>query len=1149
VTPSVTPSATPSVTPSTTPVPSTSPRELSQLPLSSEGSLGGSFGNAIDTSPISGSLNSIDLNSIAPPSDASAGNSASPPPAGHEIPFNGTYNLSQQQLGIDALTLSHLATQGGFDPITPPPSIGYSINNITLKGTLSDNPAGSSDDVNYDNLVFSDSENYIHTYPLELGPVYSPNDAKFYTHSQTTLAPFNKADFDLSFGIENYSTSTSLSVSIAGVSTEDIDINFDPTSLDFTGDKKSIGNQLVERINADSQVIDAGIKAAWYWDDSSQVLRLIDPQGQITSAKILSSDGSNAIGILPASISQISWGEFSIVVDIDGVIANGGDTDYFTPGHLHGSEFYNITNTNIGRYEILHSELKLDRDYALSGASDPDFVLLEAGINDNNSLSFFNKQNPSNGDGDYNLLAYDAINEVNNYEKIKNIEILDARGYGTNEVSLNAAAIRAMTEEGNEATFLNTFATLQLGNEFHTLGEQIEPLIIANDFTPQYYLDNFQIMIQGVNNNDSIIIDLSNIAVDPAAHKAIYDLRGSGWVAGDVVNDLGTQVAAAINANPIISSSGVVASWNNSELNIVTSDPQLIGGMIDNTGSIFGIAPVFKFDSATAINSVSPWENSGLGFNWSSITNNQWALSISGDSTDSLVLSDENNWIYNGIVDQKHLYEAVIDSGSSTDTEYRPPTRIEHSNLLYQLKTINGGETYFLNFSASFGNHPDWYWTGTSADEAFELPDLQLANVDFKDGFDTLELDSGLNNNTYRFDLLTSGLSNVEVINLTNDYDTISYTTDSEGNTIEASRVTQSSADTATFDKNVVIQISDTNNTLNIIGDSIDSIILSDAANNWTYLGTEVSSLNTGQTYTFNQYTYKPGTSEAVTLNIETEIATNIGTYYRGWEGNDVLELKSASFDGITGDSGFDILKLDYTGIQNLDLSGQSITGIELLDMRNTNNDAVTFDLKIVDGADSDIIHVLGEAGNDSVNVAGSENWTLTGRANYDDIPDMYVYQSSNGSSSGSLYVQTDLLQNLYSTPTGTAADDTLWLLDSNFGILDAGNGFDRLVFAQSGDIDLLNNGTDNRLINSEAIDTTNGEANNLSIGVEQVKAMNSDNELYVLGDSNDSLELTGWTKGASTTMTNLTWDSYTSTASGGENVTVYVDSQINTTT
>jgi len=200
--------------------------------------------------------------------------------------------------------------------------------------------------------------------------------------------------------------------------------------------------------------------------------------------------------------------------------------------------------------------------------------------------------------------------------------------------------------------------------------------------------------------------------------------------------------------------------------------------------------------------------------------------------------------------------------------------------------------------------------------------------------------------------------------------------------------------------------------------------------------------------------------------------------------------------------------------------------------------------------SDNNVLYIQGDS-SDTINGTTGDNWILSGRANYDNAPDMYIYQADNNGTTVSLYVQTDLLQSsLYQTPTASTADDILKVKDTSFGNLDANSGFDRLVFLQDGNIDLSNLSSGNSLSNLEVIDSSNGVSNALTMDADLIDQINSDNTLYVLGDSTDSLDLSGWTAGASTTIdTDLTWNSYTSTASNGQAVTIYADSQISTTT
>ncbi len=927
----------------------------------------GSLGAAPGASAIGGVLNSVDLNAIAPPSDSFSGAAVSPVGPGHEIHFDGTYTTSVEELNFDIVTNPYIDEMiYGNDTV----SGSYAWTNIV------DFFALTTDTYSDDQIVFSDSQYWIHDYRMGgYAATYSEKSgmASFSTVLLDKITP------------RDITESATFSITVTGVN------GGNPVVVDVSG--SASGDEVVAKINADTALSSEGIKAVWFQSDKT--LRIVDPDGRtITSASLL--DSSATVIDTTSTSSTITLSNINISFWVDGSYAPAGaDLNFYEPGHLHGSERYIVTDTNISRYKIYGIDWE-DEHYAVSGAGDSDFTYINTGEYDIDTLSFFNKLDPASGDGDYNLTAYDAVNGKYNYEKIDNIEIVDARDYGTNEVVLSQTAVKSLAEQ----------------------------------------------------------------------------------------------------------------------MKVLTPPP-------------------------------------GPGGDWTITLDSKWTLSVSGDSVDTVVLDDETQWVYNGIVDEPDKSIEIIDTTTSKatgDFKYIAPTRIQHDTILYQYIASSGGEEYYLNISANIGDHPDWYWSGTAGDDGFELPDLQFGSVDFGAGFDTLDINSGLAASDLRFDLVSSGLNNVELINLSNTYDTVTYGTDVDGNVIETGRVTHIAVDTATVDLAFVTSATDAGNTLNFIGDAADSVILADVSSNWTYLGTQSSDLGTATTYTFNQYAYKPGTADAVTLNVETEMAGDIGSYYRGWEGNDWMMLVAPSFDGVDGGSGFDVLQLDYTGTPNFDLTTKSITGVELLNMSNSSAETLTFNLGVVDSADDDVLFVMGDGGMDAVNSA--ESWTLAGRANYTDVPDMYVYQ--DGAASATLLVQTDLVQSLYQTPTGTAGDDLLWVLDTNFGSLSGGAGFDRLAFAQSGTIDLVNPGAGNTLTSIEVLDSTNGEANTLQLNKNKASAMTASNELYVLGDSGDRLTLSAsdnWSAGPSYQVSdNLTLESYTST-SGGSTFTVYADSRVDVVT
>ena len=101
-------------------------------------------------------------------------------------------------------------------------------------------------------------------------------------------------------------------------------------------------------------------------------------------------------------ISGGTLGFFDFFVD-DSTDPNVQLTNFYSPDFRHGASLPAVDNTNITRYQIEGSNA-IDGHYAVSGAGDSDFIFLSAGVADTDTLSFFNKDNPDTGNGDYDLV-------------------------------------------------------------------------------------------------------------------------------------------------------------------------------------------------------------------------------------------------------------------------------------------------------------------------------------------------------------------------------------------------------------------------------------------------------------------------------------------------------------------------------------------------------------------------------------------------------------------------------------------------------------------------------------------------------------------------------------------------------------------------
>ena len=643
-----------------------------------------------------------------------------------------------------------------------------------------------------------------------------------------------------------------------------------------------------------------------------------------------------------------------LVFRVDGSTdPNAQVSNFYSSDFRHGAQIPIVENTNIRFYKILGLN-KINEHYAVSGAGDSDFVWLNGGGGDEDTLSFFNKTDPLQGNGDYDLVSN------NNYLKITAIENLEARGFGVNQVNLNKTVVQSITTE---------------------------------------------------------------------------------------------------------------------KVNIT-----------DNGGG-----------------------------NFSSSSANIWTLNIAGDSTDTVQLTDEPDWQYNGIIDLAGRTRTTIDQNdNSVTTSSVGATRTQHGNILYQFHSSTGAENYYLNISADILDHPDWYWTGTAAAEAYELPDTQFGLVDFGAGIDTLEINSGLASKTQDFTGEGGDLSNVEIINFTNSY----FVTDSDDGTSAISN------DSITVDLAFARGATDSNNSLSLIGDSIDTVTLTDIATNWHYLG-EIAGSGGLSGHSFKQYQYKPGSvasgDEQVTLNIESEIATSLAEYYRGWDADDGLKVFNMNFAGIDGGSGTDTVRVDSAS-QDYTQAGitAKINNIEVIDGNgHSGATTITVNSEFILGATdaSNQLTLLGESGTDHVVLQDSTNWNYFGEVS---AFAETLYQYKNLDNTATLNVQ----KNLATTPgiffNGNNNDNNFFAPDLEFSSLDGKGGTDWL-FILADDYDFT--GTDSNSVsiaskidNLEVIDARDNSSNqpgaiNITLNAVTVAAIagvdsNGFNKLTIMGDADDSVSI-----------------------------------------
>jgi hypothetical protein len=151
--------------------------------------------------------------------------------------------------------------------------------------------------------------------------------------------------------------------------------------------------------------------------------------------------------------------------------------DFFSPGHRHGAAVNLVIHTNLTAFEITdESTLDNIRAFPSLAVGDgspveidplvspdpvdplidnaPDLRFYYAGVEDKDWISFYDRDDPHGGNGNYSL------SDPASYGKIHKIEVIDASsfrdaapdGYGVNDVRLNVDAVRAMTQVDVKAT-------------------------------------------------------------------------------------------------------------------------------------------------------------------------------------------------------------------------------------------------------------------------------------------------------------------------------------------------------------------------------------------------------------------------------------------------------------------------------------------------------------------------------------------------------------------------------------------------------------------------------------------------------------------------------------------------------------------------
>jgi hypothetical protein len=121
---------------------------------------------------------------------------------------------------------------------------------------------------------------------------------------------------------------------------------------------------------------------------------------------------------------------------------------------------------------------------------------------------------------------------------------------------------------------------------------------------------------------------------------------------------------------------------------------------------------------------------------------------------------------------------------------------------------------------------------------------------------------------------------------------------------------------------------------------------------------------------------------------------------------------------------------------------------------------------------------------------------------------------------------------------------------DTTFGSVNGGDGFDTLrIDGLEVGVNLTTLIASNRVTSIEQVDLGEAKVNGLSLTADDVLQLTDFGELYVLGGAGDTVTSTGWTFAFDATFDGHDVKAYSATASGGQDVLLYVDADISTIT
>ncbi|MCP5373546.1 MAG: hypothetical protein H6907_17595 [Hyphomicrobiales bacterium] len=639
------------------------------------------------------------------------------------------------------------------------------------------------------------------------------------------------------------------------------------------------------------------------------------------SFKTLSIDGAHEIRFL-----------------VDGnVYVPGATNGYFTPQAPQTLQYNIVQATNISQFGLVGDSgdgtfagaQAAGAHYALPGAGNPDMLYLYLGKRDIDTLSFYDPADPAGGNGDYDFVTPFTVTRANSpateadnttetiapYSRIGGVDIVDARGFGTNGVVLNKAAVVAMTEARD-------FGGVDVWG-LELAGDGVDGVTLLDE-SQWRYNGRIDAAAQTVayGNGQSYVVD-STVARFGNVQYQFVHLDGDAFV----------NVSASFGAHP----RWYWTDGTDGDDTLALPDTQFgnvaFGGGMDTlvmdayawTGAAYEYSTDFDFTGTgggiSGLEVITTADGAGADTVTvdhafvTAATDAANTLTLLGDAADRALVSDlATNWTFDG------------QSGGFA-------------------RYVNGADGAVLKVQTELAQDLGLYLNGWGGDDTFDVADLgAFDGLDGSRDGSTTDTDALALTGAGNADLHAAAgrLANLEVLDLS-------------GN---------GAANTASFDVADLVAVTDSDNALLVLGDAGDAIDLLDPSH-WTYAGYQAAG-------GLNLLASALGGKDVLVSAAAGLAIPRLSVAATG--GDDTFTLAFGDVADVDGGAGFDRLVLAMGGAEDF-TAGGLLAAIEEIDAGNGAANALVVGADQVTQAVDRTLRVLGDAA-DSLTFAGGETWT-----------------------------------------------------------------------------------------------------------------------------------------------------------------------------